>query len=65
MSKFHTTSVAQIPRGQNRHANSLATLASSVTKDVPRLIKVKLVVERSINTAVGVDVTVVSPTERC
>ena len=69
MSKFHTTSVAQIPQGQNRHADSLATLASSVTKNVPRLIKVlikvKLVVEQSIDIAVDVDVTVVSPIEQC
>ena len=41
-------------RGQNRHAYSLATLASLMTEEVPRLIKVELVVEPSINAAVGV-----------
>ena len=50
MSKFHTASVSQIPRGKNRHAGSLAMLASSVTKDIPRLIKVELLGERSIDT---------------
>ena len=65
MNKFRTASVAQIPRGQNRHADSLATLASSITKDVPQLIKVELLVEQSIDTAVGVDVAMVSPAEWC
>ena len=47
-------------RGQNRHANSLATLASLLTKEVPRLIKVELVAEPSINTGVGVLVVAIS-----
>ena len=41
-------------RGQNWHTNSLATLASSLIKEVPRLIKVELVVEPSISAGVGV-----------
>ena len=57
--------VAQIPRGQNRHADSLAMLASSMIEDVPRLIKVELIEERSINTMVGVGVVAISSTERC
>ena len=65
MNKFHTASVAQIPRRQNRHADSLTTLASLVTKDISRLIKVELLGERSIDIAVGVDVTMVSPAEWC
>ena len=65
MSKFCTTKVAQVPQGQDRHANSLATLASSMMEDVPRLIKVELVEELSIDTTVGVDVAVISPAERC
>ena len=65
MSKFCTAKIAQVPRGQNRHANSLATLASSMTEDVPRLIKVELVEEWSIDTAVGVDFAVISPAKRC
>jgi len=40
MNKFCTAKVAQVGRAQNRHINSLATLASSMTEDVPRLIKV-------------------------
>ena len=47
-------------RGHNRHADSLATLASSMTKEVPRLIKVKLVVEPSINVAFGVSMVAMS-----
>ena len=65
MSKFHTTSVSQIPRGQNRHAESLATLVSLVTKDIPRIIKVELLGERSIDKMAGVDIAMVSSAERC
>jgi len=46
-----------VARAQNRHADSLATLASSITEEVPRLIKVKLIVEPSINAAIGVGAT--------
>ena len=42
--------------GQNRHADFLATLASSLTEEVPQLIKVELVKEPSINIKVGVSV---------
>ena len=52
-------------RGQNRHADSLATLASSMTEDVPRLIKLELIAEPSINIAVGVGVVVISTIESC
>ena len=47
--KFGTVKVAQVGRAQNRHADSLATLASSMTKEVPRLIKVELIREPSID----------------
>ena len=47
-------------RGQNRHVDSLATLASSLTDEVPWLIKVELVVEPSINVRVGVSVVAIS-----
>jgi len=40
-------------------------LALSMMEDVPWLIKVELVEEWSIDTAVGVDVVVISPTEQC
>nr|XP_023893256.1 uncharacterized protein LOC112005238 [Quercus suber] len=65
MSKFCTVKLAQLARGQNRHVDSLATLASSMTKDVPWLIKVELIVEPSINVAVGVGVAVISTTDPC
>ena len=44
MSKFCTTNLAQVSQGQNRHAGSLV---SSMTEDVPRLIKVELIAESS------------------
>ena len=57
-------------RGQNRHADSLATLASAMTEDVPQLIKVELITKPSISTATNVGVTrvgvtVISTTESC
>ena len=55
-------------RGQNRHADSLATLASTMTEEVPRIIKVELIMEPSINTVTdvgvaGISVTAVSTAE--
>ena len=47
MNQILKEKVIQVARGQNRHADYLATLVSSLTKEVPRLIKVKLVVEPS------------------
>ena len=47
-------------RGQNRHTNSLATLALSMTDEVPRMIKVEFIVEPSINAAVGVSMVAMS-----
>ncbi|XP_075640168.1 uncharacterized protein LOC142611903 [Castanea sativa] len=52
----------EVARGQNRHSDSLPTLASSLTKEVPRLNKVELVAEPSINVGVGVSLlTTVEP----
>jgi len=65
MNKFCTSKVAQVPRRQNKHVDSLTTLASSMTEDVPRLIKVELIEERSIDTVVGVGVAMILLTERC
>ena len=65
LSEFCMAKVAQMARGQNRHADSLATLASSMTEDVPRLIKLELIAEPSINIAVGVGVVVISTIESC
>ena len=55
---------------QNRHADSLATLALSMTEEVPRLIKVELIREPSISMAdnasiAGVDVAMILATRPC
>ena len=68
--KFGTVKVAQVGRAQNRHADSLATLASSMTKEVHRLIKVELIREPSIDMednciSARVDVVVISTTRPC
>ena len=60
MSQFLKANVAQVARGQNRYANSLATLGSSLTEEVPRLIKVEMVAKPSINAGVGVSVIAIS-----
>ena len=70
MNKFGMTKVAQVGRTQNRHVDSLATLATSMTKEVPRLIKMELTVEPSISVAdnvniVGVDIAMISVTGPC
>ena len=51
MSNFCTMKVIQVARVQNRHADSLATLASSIAEEIPRLIRVELVLEPSIKVA--------------
>jgi len=61
--QFLNVRVVLVARGQNWHADSLATLASSLTEEVPRLIKVELVAEPSINARVGV--SVVTTVELC
>ena len=53
-SQFTKLKVIQITQGKNRYADSLATLASSMIEDVPRMIKVELIPHLSIDTAVGV-----------
>ena len=60
MSRFLKVNVVQMARGQNQHANSLATLASSMIEEVPRIIKVELMAEPRINIMVGVLVVVMS-----
>ncbi|XP_075665338.1 uncharacterized protein LOC142635001 [Castanea sativa] len=50
MGNFMTVKIERIARGQNRHIDSLATLASSIADEVPRLIRVELVPEPSIAT---------------
>ena len=51
MNNFCTVKVIQVARAQNRHVSSLATLASSIAKEIPRLIKVELVPEPNIKVA--------------
>ena len=63
MERFLNVKVIQVAKGQNRHANSLATLASSLTEEVPPPIKVELVTELSISTGIGV--SVVAMAELC
>ena len=46
-------------RAQDRHVDSLTMLASSMMEEVPRLMKVELIVEPSINAVIGVGVGVV------
>ncbi|XP_075670396.1 uncharacterized protein LOC142640196 [Castanea sativa] len=49
MGYFSSVKVEQVAKGQNRHVDSLATLASSIANMVPRLIIVELVNELSIS----------------
>ena len=70
MNKFGTTKVAQVGWVQNRHAEYLATLASLMTKEVPRLIKVEFIAKPSISVAnsvntTGVDVAMISAIGPC
>ena len=69
MAKFGTTSVTQVARGRNRHTDSLATLASAMTEDIPRQIKVELIAEPSISAmadwAKKVDVAAITKTRSC
>ena len=62
MDGFCMVKVIQVARAQNRHADSLATLASSIAKDIPRLIRVELVPEPSIKVAGNEEATRVEVT---
>ena len=67
--KFCTTNVTQVAQGRNRHADSLATLATAMTKDIPWQIKVELIAEPSISAtadwATKVDVAAITITGLC
>lgn len=56
VSKFQKIKIVQIIRGQNKHADSLATLASTLAEEIPRLIKVEVVQEPSIDPKVNISV---------
>ena len=60
INQFQKVKVVQIARGQNRHVDSLATLASSLTEDVPWLIKVEVMAKPSIDARVNVLIIAVS-----
>ena len=60
MNQFLKVKVVQVARGQNWHVDSLATLASSLIEEEPRLIKVDLVAEPSIDARVGVSMVAIS-----
>ena len=59
MNQFLKVKVVQVARGQNWHADSLATLVSSLIEEEPRLIKVDLVVEPSIDARVGISMVAI------
>ena len=67
--KFCMANVTQVARGRNRHADSLATLASAMMEDIPQLIKVELITKPSICTmaegATRVDMAAMTTTESC
>ena len=69
MGKFCTTNVTQVAQGRNRHADSLATLASAITEDIPWQIKVELITEPRISAmadcATKVDVAAITTTGSC
>lgn len=56
VSKFQKIKIVQIIRGQNKHADSLATLASTLAEEILRLIKVEVVQEPSIDPKVNISV---------
>ena len=62
MGKFCTAKVVQVARGQNRHADSLATLVSAMTEDVLWIIKMELITEPCITTVTDVGVARISVT---
>jgi len=60
MSRFQKVRLVQIAQRQNRHAESLATIASSLTEEVPRLIKVEVMKEPNIDVKMNVSTVMVS-----
>nr|XP_023906600.1 uncharacterized protein LOC112018320 [Quercus suber] len=70
MAGFNTVKVFHIAQTQNRHADSLATLASSVTEEIPRQIKVELISEPSVivmrdSGTTGISVTAIAAPTPC
>ena len=69
MVKFSTASVNQVAQGKNRHADTLATLVSAMTEDIPWQIKFELIGEPSISATVDratkVDVAAITTAGPC
>ena len=70
MSNFCMVKVIQVACRQNRHADSLTTLASSIAEEIPRLIRVELVPEPNIKVigdagAARVEVTAIATLGPC
>nr|XP_023874648.1 uncharacterized protein LOC111987173 [Quercus suber] len=70
MAGFNTVKVFQVARTQNRHADSLATLASSVIEEILWQIKVELIPEPSVRVmsdsgTTGINVTAIAALTPC
>ena len=70
ISQFGTVKMAQVGRSQNKHADSLAMLALSSTENIPRLVKIELIREPSIEVKsddklAGVEVSMMSMANPC
>ena len=50
-------SMVRVPRSQNSHANSLATLSPSLNDCIPRMITVEMLEQLSIEPQVVVDIS--------
>ena len=62
--------ITQVGRSQNKHTDSLATLASSSIENIPRLVKIELIEEPSIEMTnddklAGVEVAMTSKADPC
>nr|XP_023899446.1 uncharacterized protein LOC112011304 [Quercus suber] len=70
MARFNTVKVFHIARTQNRHVDSLDTLASSVTEEIPRQIKVELIPKPSVRVisdsgTTGINATAIAAPAPC
>ncbi|XP_030932965.1 uncharacterized protein LOC115958851 [Quercus lobata] len=70
ISKFGAVKVAQVGWAQNRHVDSLATMASPTTEEISWLVKIELIREPSIDmkdncNPAGVEVAMVSIANMC
>ena len=63
LDSFDSSTLEQIPRSKNSHANSLATLATLVGERLPRIILVENLITPTYDklTLIGVNFTQVRP----